>query len=190
MIAKLINRISGLVNEIETEEERSKIEQVIAEIYHNHMKIYGDIYRDKEDFDSRFNGEILIVDDANIYKYFMDGYYEPATNYEHIGSAGPYIRSILRTFYEEDIELERGKELIIYCILQGIKISRDIGEPIQLGIVKERKATIMPAQEIEEIIHKINGREKILHDIWTLLSKKPEVQQDVENLIKEGLAPD
>jgi len=86
------------------------------------------------------------------------------------------------------MDIERAKELTVYCILQAIKVSRDIGEPIQIGVVKkEGEAEIIDPQEIKEIINKINGRERMLHNIWNLLLKDSKFQEDLENLIKRGL---
>jgi hypothetical protein len=124
----------------------------------------------------------------NIYLFFFDGYPEPCGDYEAIGSASGYVRTLLGTFYEKDMDMMRGEELAIYCILQAMKVSRDIGQPIQVGLVgKEEDGKILDYEEIKKIIEKINGREKILHDLWNLISKKPELQIDIKNLIQKKM---
>jgi hypothetical protein len=107
---------------------------------------------------------------------------------EAIGSARGYVRTLLKTFYEKDMDIERAKELAVYCILQAMKVSRDIGEPIQIGVIRKKgEAEIIDPQEIREIINKINGREQMLHNIWNLLSKDPKFQEDLKNLIERRL---
>jgi 20S proteasome alpha/beta subunit len=188
VIKRMVNKLNGITSDIKSEESIEKIEEKIAEIYKRHVEIYGRNYQNKEEFDNHFNGRILAIDDENIYTFFFDGYPEPCGNFEAIGSASDYVRTLLETFYEKDIDIERAKELAVYCILQAMKVSRDIGEPIQIGVVRKRgEAEIIDSQEIREIINKINGREQMLHNIWNLLSKDLKFQEDLKNLIERRL---
>jgi uncharacterized protein YwgA len=68
-----------------------------------------------------------------------------------------------------------------------MKVSRDIGEPIQLGVVKkeeQEEAKILDMQTVERYVKKINGREKILHNIWNIISREPAFQEEIEKLIQ------
>jgi 20S proteasome alpha/beta subunit len=188
VIKRIVNALNEITSDIKSEDSIRKIEDKIAEIYKRHLEIYGGNYRSKEDFDNHFYGNLLAIDDENIYIFFFDGYPEPCGDFEAIGSASGYVRTLLETFYEKDMDIERAKELAVYCILQAIKVSRDIGEPIQIGVVKkEGEAETIDPQKIKEIINKINGRERMLHNIWNLLSKDSKFQEDLENLIKRRL---
>jgi 20S proteasome alpha/beta subunit len=188
VIKRIVNSLRGVVSNIKSDECVMKIESILAEIYKRHQEIYGGNFRSKEEFDRQFYGNLLAIDDENIYAFFFDGYPEPCGNFEAIGSASGYVRTLLETFYEKNMDVNRAKELAVYCVLQAMKVSRDIGEPIQIGVVtKEGEGEILNSSEVQEIINKINGRERILHDVWNLLSKEPETQKDLENLIKKRL---
>jgi wyosine [tRNA(Phe)-imidazoG37] synthetase (radical SAM superfamily) len=118
--------------------------------------------------------------------FFFDGYPEPCGKYEAIGSASGYVRTLMEGLYDESMDIKRGLELAVYCILQAMKVSRDIGEPIQLGIVNE-EAKILDQQTVSEIVKRINGRERVLHDIWNIISKEPTFQEEIEKLIQRKL---
>lgn len=186
VIKRIVNALKNIVPNIKNDESIMKIEEKVADICKRHLKIYGGNYESKEEFDRQFYGQFLAIDDENIYVFFFDGYPEPCGEFEAIGSASGYVRTLLETFYEKDMDINRAEELVVYCILQAMKVSRDIGEPIQIGVV-EKEAQILDSQIVQEIIKKVNGRERILHDMWNLLSKKPEIQKDIENLIKEKM---
>lgn len=189
VIKRIESKISNLVEDLQSEESINKIEATIAEIYRHHQEIYGRNYSSKEEFDRQFYGSLLAADDSNIYQFFFDGYPEPCGCFEAIGSASGYVRTLLETFYEENIDIERAKELVVYCILQAMKVSRDIGQPIQVGTIKKgTDAEILEEEEVEKIVQKINGREKVLHDVWNLLSKIPDFQRELEQLISEKLS--
>lgn len=40
---------------------------------------------------------------------------------------------------------------------------------------------------VEEIVRKINGRGRMLHQIWNILSKKPESKKELEELLGKML---
>jgi len=174
--------ISGL----KSDEEIEKIEKTIANIYNYHRNLYKDNFDSKLEFNEQFYGTLLAIDDENIYLFFFDGYPEPCSKYEAIGSASGYVRTLIEGLYEEDMDINRGLELAVYCILQAMKVSRDIGEPIQLGVVG-KEARIQNQELVDEIVKRINGREKVLHDIWNIISREPGFQEEMEKLIRSKL---
>jgi 20S proteasome alpha/beta subunit len=192
VIKRIVRALSGInVSSLDNDEEIKKIENTLAEIYRYHREIYGSNYTSRDDFDRQFYGNLLAIDNKNIYKFFFDGYPEPCGKYEAIGSASGYVRTLIEGFYDESMDIEKGLELAVYCILQAMKVSRDIGEPIQLGVVEEdeeKEAKILGRQIIDGIVKRINGREKILHDIWNIMSREPEFQEEIEKLIKSKLS--
>lgn len=189
VIKRIIRALRGLTTDLRSEESIRKIETTLANIYQYHQETYGRNYQSKEKFDEEFYGSLLAIDSENIYRFFFDGYPEPCGDYEAIGSASGYVRTLLETFYEKGMDTARASELAVYCILQGMKVSRDIGEPIQIGVVKRDGQTmILGEDQIKEIIRKINGRERMLHDIWSILAKWPEVQEELEKFVEEKLA--
>jgi hypothetical protein len=66
-----------------------------------------------------------------------------------------------------------------------MKVSRDIGEPIQLGSAKGGEgAKILDQQAVEEIVKKMNGRERVLRDVWNIISRDPKLQEEIEEWIR------
>jgi len=189
VIKRIIRALRGVATDLKSEESIRKIETTLASIYQYHKQTYGENYRSKEEFDRDFYGSLLAVDSENIYRFFFDGYPEPCGDYEAIGSASDYVRTLLETFYEKGMDTTVASELAIYCILQAMKVSRDIGEPIQVGVVKRDGQTIILSEgQVKEIIRRINGREQVLHNIWSILTKWPEVQEELEKFVEEKLA--
>jgi 20S proteasome alpha/beta subunit len=187
VIKRIVNALSGINVLSLGDEEVKKIENSLAGVYRYHRQIYGDNYASKREFDEQFYGNLLAVDRENIYMFFFDGYPEPCGKYEAIGSASGYVRTLMEGLYDESMDIKRGLELAVYCILQAMKVSRDIGEPIQLGIVNE-EAKILDQQTVSEIVKRINGRERVLHDIWNIISKEPTFQEEIEKLIQRKLS--
>ena len=188
----VIKRIVSALSEINISglggnEEVEKIENTLAKIYKYHRGIYVDNFGSIDEFNRQFYGNLLAVDRENIYMFFFDGYPEPCGKYEAIGSASGYVRTLMEGLYDESMDIERGLELAVYCILQAMKVSRDIGEPIQLGVVEE-EAKVLDLQTVEKIVKKINGREKVLHNIWNIISREPEFQEEIEKLIQSKLS--
>jgi 20S proteasome alpha/beta subunit len=185
VIKRIVRSLDGLADDLGSEESISKLERELANIYRYHKQIYAENFGSQEEFNRQFYGQMLAIDDKNIYVFYFDGFPEPCTNYEAIGSASSYVRTLLEAFYETNISIERACELGVYCILQAMRVSRDIGEPIQVGVVRsDGEAEILDPDKVRETIERINGRERILREVWSILSRKPELQEKVEEFIK------
>ena len=186
VIKRIVRRLSELnISSLSSDEEVEKVEKALAEIYKYHRGVYGDNFASKEDFDRQFYGSMLAIDKENIYKFFFDGYPEPCGDYEAIGSASGYVRTLIEGLYDGEMDIQRGLELACYCILQAMKVSRDIGEPIQLGSAKGGEgAKILDQQAVEEIVKKMNGRERVLRDVWNIISRDPKLQEEIEEWIR------
>jgi hypothetical protein len=112
---------------------------------------------------------------------------EPCGNYEAIGSASGYVLTLLQEFYDEDIDIEKGLELCVYCIYQAMKVSRDIGEPIQLGVATEEGARILEEEEVNKLIESVHRKEKLLRSIWGVISRDLKAQDELEKWVQEKL---
>jgi len=182
-IHKTVENLNGISGSLNNSSDRNIIEERINQVYARHVRMYGNLL-DAERFAERFGGDMLICDGSEIFRFFMDGYPEPCGPYECIGSARPYGQSILRDLYEENLEMQRAKELAVYVILQAIRISRDVGEPIQIAeIPKNGEAKVLTDSEVREIVDGINGRQRILSKVWELLSKRPEFKDKLQEII-------
>jgi 20S proteasome alpha/beta subunit len=184
---KVVERLNGVNGTLNNVSDRNLIEERINEVYRRHTSLYGQAYSSREEFESVFGGEMLVCDTNAIYKFFMNGYPEPCSDYECAGSARPYGLSILRDFYERDLEMERAKELAVYVILQAMQISRDVGEPIQMAVLPNNsEASVLPNNEVREVVERINGRQQFLREIWKLISKDPDKKKALQELIKQS----
>jgi len=185
VIKRIVNHLNGLVHDIKREKSIRKIESKLVEIYRYHKENYRENYDTKDEFEEDFNGDLLVIDDSNIYRFDFDGYPEPCDNYEAIGGASGYVLTLLENFYENNIDIERAEGLAVYCILQAMKVTRDIGEPIQIGVVQSGKeAKILEANRVKEIVEKTRRIENLLHEVWNVLSRFPESQEEIGNLIE------
>jgi len=187
VIEKVVERLNGVNGTLNNISDRNLIEERINEVYRRHTNLYGQVYSSREEFELVFGGELLVCDTNAIYKFFMNGYPEPCGDYECAGSARPYGLSILRDFYERDLEMERAKELAVYVILQAMQISRDVGEPIQMAVLPNNsEASVLPNNEVREVVERINGRQQFLREIWKLISKDPDKKKALQELIKQS----
>lgn len=176
-----LNGVSGSLNNCS---DRNIIAERINQVYARNMRMYGELLG-REAFMERFGGDMLICDGSDIYRFLTDGFPEPSDPYECIGSARPYGQSILRDLYEENLDMERAKELAVYVILQTIRISRDVGEPIQIAeIPKNSEAKVFEDSEVRDVVERINGRQKTLSKVWELLSKHPDFKEKLQKLIE------
>jgi len=183
VIQKVIEKLSGATGSLANPTDRLAIEDRIYEVYVRHARMYKDL---DSKFEDRFGGDMLICDAENMYRFLMDGYSEPSSEYECIGSARPYGLSILRDFYQPNLDLGRGKELAVYVVLQAIQISRDVGPPIQIAETpKDKEARILSEKEVNDIVDRINGRQKVLRMIWEALSERPELKDEIQSLISK-----
>ena len=188
VIKRVVKALTGLgITNLDDEREIQRIEETLAGVYAYHRRIYENNYDSRKDFDERFNGVLLAVDKDNIYKFFYDGYPEPCGNYEAIGSASGYVLTLLQEFYDEDIDIEKGLELCVYCIYQAMKVSRDIGEPIQLGVATEEGARILEEEEVNKLVESVHRKEKLLRNIWGIISRDLKAQDELEKWVQEKL---